>query len=145
LERWAEERARAYRELTLAPEAGDAVDRLRHELDAAAEAFEEGLDKNPFACLDGGELALSKRDALDVPNSVRELRRVIETNRPRIRIEDLLVEVDACCGFTGELAPLGGYTPRTEHHYAALLASLVAHGTNLGIAWRRPSRCSAAR
>jgi hypothetical protein len=132
-ERWAEERARAYAAPALPVESGDAVDRLRKELDTAADAFSAGLDENAFARLEGGDLALSKRDALDVPNGVRELRRVIETHRPRIRIEDLLAEVDGWCGFTGKLAPLGGYAPRTEHHYAALLASLVAHGTNLGI------------
>ena len=132
-EKWNEERALAYVELELPVEAGDAVDRLRRELDAAAEAFAAGLDNNAFARLNGDDLALSKRDALDIPNSVRELRRVIETNMPRIRIEDLLVEVDGLCGFTGELAPLGGYTSRTEHHYAALLAAIVAHGTNLGV------------
>jgi hypothetical protein len=65
--------------------------------------------------------------------------RGIETHLPRIRIEDLLVEVDRWCGcgFTRELVPLLGYHPRTERPYAALLAALVAHGTSPG--WRRPS------
>jgi hypothetical protein len=36
------------------------------------------------------------------------------------------------CGFTRELTPLGGV--RSQAAYAALLAGLVAHGTNLGIA-----------
>lgn len=57
---------------------------------------------------------------------------MIETHLPRIRIEDLLVEVDRWCGFTRELVPLPGYQPRTERPYTALLAALVAHGTNLG-------------
>jgi hypothetical protein len=51
-----------------------------------------------------------RRDAIEVPRVVRELRRVIETHLPRIRIEDLLVEVDSWCGFTRALVPVGGYT-----------------------------------
>ena len=64
---------------------------------------------------------------------MRELRRDIETHLPRIRVEDLLVEVDSWCHFTDALAPLGGYRPRVEDLYPKLLAALVAHGTNLGI------------
>jgi len=93
-----------------------------------------GLGNNRFARIEAGELALSRRDALEVPAQVRQLRRVIDSHLPRIRIEDLLVEVDGRCGFTRELVPVGGYTPRMENRYATLLAALVAHGTNLGIA-----------
>jgi TnpA family transposase len=133
-EKWAAQREIAYVELKLPTDADRAVERLGTELDTAAEAFAAGLDKNSFARLEGGALALSRRDALEVPPAVRELRRVIETHLPRIRIEDLLVEVDSSCGFTRELVPVGSYTPRVENPYTTLLAALVAHGTNLGIA-----------
>src|SRR4029077_5789920 len=53
---------------------------------------------------------------------------------PRIRIEDLLHEVDSQCGFTRELRPVSGYDPRVPHLYATQLAAVIAHGTNLGIA-----------
>lgn len=92
------------------------------------------MDDNPFASLVGDKLAVSKDDAIDIPRGVRDLKRLIETRIPRIRLEDLLVEVDSWCGFTRELAPFSGGTPRAENHYHALLAALVAHGTNLGIA-----------
>jgi hypothetical protein len=93
-----------------------------------------GLETNPFAAIRDGQLELRRRDALEVPERVREVKRVIETHLPRIRIEELLVEVDRWCGFTRELVPLPGYRARTDRPYAALLAGLVAHGTNLGIA-----------
>jgi len=133
-EQWAERRASAYIELSLATEPEHVLDRLRTELDQAARQLSCGLDGNPFARIEAGELALSRRDALEIPPPVRELRRVIESHLPRTRIEDLLVAVDSRCGFTRELVPVGGYTPRLENRYATLLAALVAHGTNLGIA-----------
>ena len=77
---------------------------------------------------------LRRRDALEVSKEVRELRRAIETHMPEVGIEDVLVEVDRRCRFTGELTPLGTYTPRVENLYPALLATLLAHGTNMGVA-----------
>ena len=73
-----------------------------------------------------GHLVYSRDEGDKEPSTVTELRRVIETRIPRIRIEDLLVEVDRWCGFSRELAPLGGYRPRLENAYPALLAALVA-------------------
>lgn len=94
----------------------------------------KGLDTNPFASLRDGRLEFTRFEADEEPDGVRELRRVIETHMPRIRIEDLLLEVDSWCGFTRELAPLGGHRSRADCPYPALLATLVAHGTNLGLA-----------
>ena len=54
-----------------------------------------------------GHLEEARLAAADGPGSVRELWRVIQTHLPRIRIEDLLVEVDWWCGFTRHLPPPG--------------------------------------
>jgi len=132
-DKWKDRREAAYVELQLPPQPNAALATLQGEFDQAARELAGGLGKNPFASVIDGELQLHKRDAIDQPRHVRELRRVIETRLPRIRIEDLLVEVDSWCQFTDALAPLGGYRPRAQNLYPALLAALVAHGTNLGI------------
>jgi hypothetical protein len=88
----------------------------------AVDQLADGLDENPFADLVDGRLAYSRDDSDEEPENATELRRVIETRLPRIRIEDLLVDVDRWCGFTRELTPLGGYRPRVENVYPALLA-----------------------
>ena len=131
---WEQKRAAAYGELNLPTEADRALEQLRLELEQAAGELATGLDANPFASLRDGHLEFTRYEADEEPGGVRELRRVIETHLPRIRIEDLLVEVDSWCGFTRELAPLGGYRSRADCPYPALLAALVAHGTNLGLA-----------
>jgi TnpA family transposase len=133
-ERWERERDAAYVELALPPEAATALDRLRAELDQVVTQLVDGLEQNSFVSLVDGHLVYSRDEGDKEPSTVTELRRVIETRIPRIRIEDLLVEVDRWCGFSRELAPLGGYRPRLENAYPALLATLVAHGTNLGLA-----------
>jgi hypothetical protein len=69
---------------------------------------------------------------------------LVRRDLSRGRIEQLLMDVDARCGFaqyltppTAEASPWDGddrvlLTP--ARHYSALLAAVVAHGTNLGIA-----------
>lgn len=133
-QQWKEKRKQAYIELSLPNEADLILQRLRQELNNIAWQVENGINQNPFATVYNGRLKLKRNDALELPDRVQELRRVIETNLPRIRIEDLLSEVDSWCEFTKEFRPLGGYRPRGENLYIALLAALIAHGTNLGIA-----------
>ena len=92
------------------------------------------MNKNPFASVLDGRLRLRVRDALPISTEVTTLRGLIESSLPRVRIEDLLREVDREMHFTRAFRPLGGYEPRSERLYPALLAALIAHGTNLGIA-----------
>jgi TnpA family transposase len=107
---------------------------LAREFDEVAWRTERGLGGNPFAAVREGRRHLKRPDALEIPPRVEELRRVIETHLPRVRIEDLLVEVDSWCSFLGAFCPLGGYQPRSDNLDVALPAALIAHGTNLGIA-----------
>src|SRR5208282_2017725 len=58
----------------------------------------------------------------------------ISASLPRVRIEDLLQDVDEWCRFTRAFQPLGGYLPRGADLHRSLLATVIAHGTNLGLA-----------
>jgi TnpA family transposase len=131
---WTDARERSYVEMGLPTAPDDAVARLRSELTEAALLASAGLDENPFASIYNGRLKLKRSDALAIPASVRELRRALEGYLPRIRIEDLVADIDARCAFTQQLRPLGGYEPRSTNVYTTMLAALVAHATNLGIA-----------
>ncbi|MBF0333916.1 MAG: Tn3 family transposase, partial [Alphaproteobacteria bacterium] len=81
-----------------------------------------------------GKLKLKQPDALPIPTRVQALRDTVKASLSRVRIEDLLEEVDAWCGFTTAFQPLGGYEPRGGDLHRPLLATLIAHGTNLGLA-----------
>jgi TnpA family transposase len=133
-QRWAAERKSAYGVLVLPTEAEAVVGKLRQEYTEAAGRAARGLDENPFASVCDGKLQLKRPDALEIPERTRQLRHAIEASLPRVRIEELLQEVDRHCGFTRELRPIGGYEPRLLNLYQSQLAALIAHGTNLGIA-----------
>lgn len=130
---WAAARAVAYTDLGLSERPADHLIGLAHDIAQAAGAFADGLATNDFADIERGQLCLRRPDMLPLSPEVRQLRREIESRMPRVRIEDVLLEVDRRCGFTRAFRPLAGYEPRAQDTYRALLATLIAHGTNLGL------------
>jgi TnpA family transposase len=132
--RWQHERADAYTELHLPQAPDDFCARLQRAFDAAAQQAERGLPNNDFVTVRGDRLHLKRRDALEVPPRLKHLRRTIEGTLPRVRIEDVLTQVDTWCGFTRAFRPPAERVPRLPNFMTTLLATLIAHGTNLGIA-----------
>jgi TnpA family transposase len=132
--RWRECRSDAYRQLDLPEKAEDFLNKITAELDQAAHAAAGGLRHNRSAIVKDGKLKLKRADALPVSRAVRRLRETIKASLTRVHIEDLLLDVDEWCGFTRAFQPLGGYEPRRGDPHRALLATVIAHGTNLGLA-----------
>lgn len=130
---WATNRASAYADLGLPERPAEHLARLGRDITQAAAAFVGELATNDFARLEQGQLCLRRPDSLPLSPEVRRLRREIESRMPRVRIEDILLDVDRRCGFTRAFRPLAGYEPRAHDTYRALLATLIAHGTNLGL------------
>ena len=130
---WATARASAYTDLGLPERPAEHLAGLERDITQAATAFVGGLATNDFARLEQSQLCLRRPDSLPLSPEVRRLRREIESRMPRVRIEDILLDVDRRCGFTRAFRPLAGYEPRAQDTYRALLATLIAHGTNLGL------------
>jgi hypothetical protein len=130
---WASARISAYADLALPERPAEHLAGLTRAIEQAATALADGLAVNDFVRIDQEQLRLRRPDALAVSPEVRQLRREIATRMPRIRIEDILLEVDQRCGFTRAFRPLAGYEPHARDTYRALLATLIAHGTNLGL------------
>jgi hypothetical protein len=132
---WADAKQGAYAKLSVPPRPDDALAALRARFDEAAGAAARGLPCNLFATIHDGELRLRRDDALPISPALRKLRAVIGVSLPQVRVEDLLRQVDHWTGLTRALTPLGGYEPRSgEDAYRTLLAAIIAHGTNLGLA-----------
>ena len=132
--KWQQTREQAYQRLDLPTDGQTFLAKLAAQFDQAVRAAERGLLGNRFAAVKEGRLKLKQRDAMAVPRALRDLRATIGASLPRVRIEDLLQDVDEWCGFTRAFQPLGGYQPRGADAHRSLLATLIAHGTNLGLA-----------
>jgi TnpA family transposase len=133
-ESWRKNKQEAYQRLTLPLNGKAFIDKLKVEFEAAARAAQQGLPTNRFASVVHGRLKLKKRDALAISQAVLKLRATIAASLPRVRIEDLLQDVDEWCGFMSAFQPLGGYQKRAADLHRSLLATIIAHGTNLGLA-----------
>ncbi len=132
--RWAQERDLAYTELGLPQQPDDFVSRLQQEFDEVAQRAAHGLPGNDFVTIRRDRLHLKRRDALELSPRVQQLRRTIEGALPLVRIEDLLTQVDGWCDFTRVFRRPDERAARIPHFFTTLLATLIAHGTNLGIA-----------
>jgi TnpA family transposase len=130
---WAQEHPQAYTELAMPQAADQALTTLRQAFDTVAQQVVTGLPANPFVSIQQNRLRPKRDDALDIPPRVKELRRAIETHLPRMRIEELLMTVDQWCGFTRAFTSLSDAPSRRPLPSTALLATLIAHGTNLGV------------
>jgi TnpA family transposase len=132
--RWQHERDLAYTELALPQQPDDFITRLQQAFDAAAQEAARGLPGNDFVTIRHNRLHLKRRDALELPPRLQQLRRTIEGALPLVRIETLLSQVDAWCDFTRVFRRPNDRAARIPDFFTTLLATLIAHGTNLGIA-----------
>ena len=140
---WQQIRESAFDTLGLPTNGAVAVEALVQEFHETAACTEQGLASNPFAQIEKGRLRLRRDPRQSEPEGTAALRQLVRRDLARVRIEQLLMEVDALCGFSQYLAlPTADASTRDddnsliltpERHYSALMAAVVAHGTNLGI------------
>ena len=84
----------------------------------------------PGVGLENGELKVSRLKK-DEPDGLDDFRRRLYSFLPRVRLTDLLVEVDSWCGFSGHLVDLRTGRPCRDREL--VYAAVLADGTNLGL------------
>ena len=141
---WQQVRASALATLGLATDGTTAIKALVQEFHDTAAKTEHAWASNPFARIEGGRLRLRRDPRQSEPEGTAALRQLVRRDRSRVRLEHLLMKVDTLCGVSQHVKPppaeastsdgdaLLRLTP--ERRYSALMAAVVAHGTNLGIA-----------
>jgi TnpA family transposase len=136
---WEQVRPTAFETLQLPTDGTMAVQALAREFHETATRTEQGCASNPYARVEHDRLHVRREPRQPEPPGTGTLRQLVRRALARVRIERLLMDVDAHCGFSRALVPplqedaaALGLSP--ERHYSALMAALVAHGTNLGIA-----------
>lgn len=130
--RWQEIRKNAYVELQQPYQ--DSVKSIliaqfHHQVDESKKRF--ALDN--FAEIKNGKLKLKKYDKADIPASVAQLQKIIDTSMPSIRIEQLLMEVDHETHFSRHFIPINQHHARPKNFYKTLIATLISQATNLGV------------
>jgi TnpA family transposase len=131
---WEKERVKAYGDLSLPKDPEKIIDALNEEFEKYVSLANSNLDPNSFACIDqDGTLKLRKDDALEISDSTKELREIIQSRLPFTRIEKVISDVEKMTNFSRFFTPQEGYVPTETIHPYKLHAALIAHGTNIGI------------
>jgi TnpA family transposase len=140
---WRHIRESAFETLGLPTDGAAAVKALAQEFHDIAAQTERDLSANRFARIENGRLRLRRDPKQSEPEGTAALRQLVRRDLSRVRIEQLLMEVDGLCGFSKHLTPPMAADSAwddeerlivpPERRYSALMAALVAHGTNLGI------------
>lgn len=100
---------------------------LNEELSKVARLLPEG--ELPGVTLENGRLKVSRLKK-DEPEGLDDFRRRLYSFLPRIRLTDLLVEVDSWCRFSDHLTDLRTGRPCKDREL--VYAAVLADGTNLG-------------
>ncbi len=129
---WLNDREKIYAEQGFPKDCNKVVTELSEDMDETADTAIKGLKDNRFIKIKNDKVKFAKDEAAPESPEVKSLRQLIEANLPKIRIEHLLMEVDALCGFSREIQPLKNFS-NPQNKLSERLAALVAHGTNLGI------------
>ncbi len=131
--KWEEEKPHACKELHLEADGDVETQNLADSFESSVEKSQDRFKGNKFAKIEKGKLKLRKDDKLERLPSVDLLQNTINASLPRIRIEDLIVEVDKELHFSRHFNPIQGSRQATPYSYKSVVAAIIAMATNLGI------------
>jgi hypothetical protein len=131
---WLKRKTKAYEELGLKQNPAEAIDILCNNLHKTANVAKRKFSLDGFAYIQNHELKLHKDDKIEESFEVKQLEKVLEASLPKIRIEQLLLEVDQMTGFSRYFVPVHGQQSLPKMFYKTLLASIISQATNIGVA-----------
>lgn len=102
-----------------------------------ADRLAEADEKSTVRIVPGADgrmrLSVDRLEALDVPESLVELRALTAAMLPRIDLPDLLLEVHAWTGFLNAYVHVSGAGARMKDLPISMAALLIADGCNVGL------------
>jgi len=115
------------------PGAEQRLEQLDSSLDSRIAALDETLAAGDNVRIENDRIVITPLKAIDTSQDQQQRDRLVGS-LPEISLVELLVEVNGWCGFLDQFTHAGNSTSRHDHHNGRLLATILANGTNLGIA-----------
>ncbi|MCP4303451.1 MAG: Tn3 family transposase [bacterium] len=133
-DRWGRDRQDHSVETGIGTDATERLSNLGEVINRHLAAVDEALDAESIVRIENDRLVVTPLPAEDTPASVDALRSGLEALIPEVDLVDVLVEVNAWCGYLDELTHASGAVRAQRNHQARLMAALVAEGCNIGVA-----------
>jgi TnpA family transposase len=130
---WQQEREKSYQMLEIKQNAEEAVNEIIDKFHNTVKRASNQFKRDDFSSIKNNKMILKKKDKIDIPPDVKQLQALISSFLPKIKIEQLLIEVDHMTGFTKHFMPIHGQKSRPKHFYKTLIASILAQATNIGL------------
>ncbi|MBX3710225.1 MAG: Tn3 family transposase [Gammaproteobacteria bacterium] len=132
-DQWEKEKPLAFKSLGFPEKFDKLLSILKKEYFAGIDRAKCAFHERTFAYIDSnGKLKLKREDALEVPESVKTLKKLIEEKMQPIRIETVLRDLDEAHQFTRFFLPPEGFDKRFMVDRETLHTAITAMGTNLG-------------
>jgi TnpA family transposase len=131
---WIEVSDRAYIDFGIEKDPKQFSKTLQTTFNHSIKQCEKQFNKDNFSDVKDGKLFLKKKDKIDEPDDVKRLQSLINSYLPKIKIEQLLIEVDKMTGFTKHFTPIHGQKREQQHSYKCLISSILAQAMNIGFA-----------
>lgn len=133
---WEELRRDFYKRSGLPTEPSNVGKYLANRLNAAYDRFLESAPSNSYAQADetGWKLSVDRNEQPDSESqqSIDGFKAWLGNNMRRIRLPELLIEVDNAIGFTKHFMTPAQQQNRTAEDVCTILAAVMAHGCNIG-------------
>lgn len=135
-ERWQGMRAAFFRRSALPQDPSDVPLYLRTRLGQAYDRFLQTAPENSYATADesGWHLSTDVPEKLDSASQSKldHLKEWLAAHMRRIKLPDVLIEVDNQLGFTKHFMPPAQRQERIPEEVCVILATILAHGCNIG-------------
>jgi TnpA family transposase len=133
---WAQRRESWFTDWHAAVNPDEYLDHAAAVLDETLKRVASTWDQNTFAQIVDGKLELAKDEKVEIPESAVALRQAIAGLLPRVKLTDLLVEVDSWAGFREHFRhpnerKSGPWAARGPLLDACIFAVVLAKGCNL--------------
>lgn len=130
---WQCDRIGLYEDLNVIQEPKVTVEAIVKQFNESVLLAKQRLPLDNFAKIEDGRLVFKRDDKLERSASVDKLQKTISSTVPKIRIEDLLIEVDKEIGFSKCFKALTTDKPIANNGYKILMGAIMALAINLGI------------
>ncbi|MFQ6116107.1 MAG: Tn3 family transposase [bacterium] len=130
---WEANKEKYYEQLNLPQDPRKFLSNLEQFFLELSTQVDDNFPTNPWAEIVDGELKVKRVEVVEIPDEVEQVKKLITSALPRVKLPDLLIEVDQWTHFTRHFTYFSGQESRTKDLQKCLFANFIGQGCNIGL------------